>query len=154
LVKCFHIHTRFANSCVTLEITVNDVDQGCTTFLPSLAALCLFLWITAASEFTLFIFFCTAAILLPHTELSLLPHFYLAVFMLSILIKHPQINISNITIVTTRDFYGVLGTWFGSLQLKIGSLESAKIVIRSLESDKIRCLESEKSGPCRYILRT
>jgi len=31
--------------------------------------------------------------------------------------------------------------------LKIGSLESEKIIIGSLESDKIGPLESEKSGP-------
>jgi len=36
-------------------------------------------------------------------------------------------------------FKGVLGTRFGSLELKIEYLESAKIVIRFLES--------EKSGP-------
>jgi len=38
-----------------------------------------------------------------------------------------------------------------SLELKIGSLESAKIIIGSLESEKIGSLESEKSGPYMYI---
>jgi len=38
-------------------------------------------------------------------------------------------------------FKGVLGTRFGSLELTIGSLESAKIIIRPLGS--------EKSGPYR-----
>jgi len=38
---------------------------------------------------------------------------------------------------------GVSGTRFGSIELKIGSLESAKIIIGSIESDK--------SGPCRSI---
>jgi len=33
--------------------------------------------------------------------------------------------------------------------LKIGSLESAKIIIGFLESEKIGHLESEKSGPYR-----
>jgi len=36
---------------------------------------------------------------------------------------------------------------FGSLELKIGSLESEKIIIGSLESKKIGSLESEKSVP-------
>ena len=40
-------------------------------------------------------------------------------------------------------FQGVLGTRFGSLELKIGSLESAKIIIGSLEL--------EKSGPYKSI---
>jgi len=35
--------------------------------------------------------------------------------------------------------------------LKIGSLESEKIIIWSLESEKIRSLESEKSGPYKSI---
>jgi len=35
--------------------------------------------------------------------------------------------------------------------LKIGSLESEKIIIGSLESGKIGYLESEKSVPCRSI---
>jgi len=38
-------------------------------------------------------------------------------------------------------FKGVLGIRFGSLELKIGSLVSAKIIIGFLGS--------EKSGPCR-----
>jgi len=42
-----------------------------------------------------------------------------------------------------RDFKRVLGTRFESLELKIGSLESEKIIIVSLEL--------EKSGPCRPI---
>ena len=44
-------------------------------------------------------------------------------------------------------FKGVLGTQFGSLELKIGFLESEKIIIGPLESKKIGSLESEKSGP-------
>jgi len=38
--------------------------------------------------------------------------------------------------------------------LKIRSLESEKIIIGSLESEKIGSLESEKSGPYRSILGT
>jgi len=38
-------------------------------------------------------------------------------------------------------FQGVLGTRFGSLEFKIGSLESEKIIIGSPESEKIRSLE-------------
>jgi len=38
-------------------------------------------------------------------------------------------------------------TRFGSLELKIGSLDSEKIIIGSLESEKIASIESEKSGP-------
>ena len=40
-------------------------------------------------------------------------------------------------------FWGVLGTWFGSLELKIGSLKSEKIIIGPLETKKIGSLESE-----------
>jgi len=47
----------------------------------------------------------------------------------------------------TSVFQGVLGTRFGSLELQIGSLESEKINIGSLKSEKIGSLESEKSGP-------
>jgi len=43
-------------------------------------------------------------------------------------------------------FKGVLGARFGSLELRIGSLESEKTIIRSLES--------EKSGPYRFISGT
>ena len=39
--------------------------------------------------------------------------------------------------IWTRFFKGILGTRIGCLDLKIGSLESAKIIIRSLESEKI-----------------
>jgi len=39
--------------------------------------------------------------------------------------------------------YGVLGTQFGSLELKIGFLDTEKIIIGSLES--------EKSGPDMFI---
>ena len=42
---------------------------------------------------------------------------------------------------------GFLRTRFGSLDLIFGSLEPAKIIIGSLESEKIGSLESEKSGP-------
>jgi len=35
--------------------------------------------------------------------------------------------------------------------MKIGFLESAKIIIGSLESEKIGSLESKKSGPYRSI---
>jgi len=49
---------------------------------------------------------------------------------------------------------GVLGTRFGSLELKIGSLESEKVIIGFLHSKKIGSLESEKSGPYRFILGT
>jgi len=38
--------------------------------------------------------------------------------------------------------------------LKIGSLESEKIIIGSLKSKKIGSLESEKSGPYRSIPST
>ena len=48
-------------------------------------------------------------------------------------------------------FFNVLGTRFGSLELKIGSLGSEKIIIGSLESEKIGSLESEKSGRYRSI---
>jgi len=48
-------------------------------------------------------------------------------------------------------FKGVLGTRFGTLELKIGSLASEKIIIGSLESEKIGSLESEKTGPYRSI---
>jgi len=41
-----------------------------------------------------------------------------------------------------------------SQELKIRSLEAAKIIIGSLESKKIESLESEKSGPYRFILGT
>jgi len=46
-----------------------------------------------------------------------------------------------------------LGIRFGSLESKIGSLESEKITIGSLESEKIiiGSLELEKSGPYRSI---
>jgi len=43
-------------------------------------------------------------------------------------------------------FNAVLGTRFGSLEMKIGSLESEKNFIRSLEA--------EKSDPYRSILGT
>jgi len=46
---------------------------------------------------------------------------------------------------------GEYRTRFGSLELKIGSLESAKIIIRSQESEKIGSLETKKSGPFRSI---
>ena len=48
-------------------------------------------------------------------------------------------------------FKDVLGTRFGSLALKIVSLESEKIIIGYLESEKIGSPESEKSGPYRSI---
>ena len=55
-------------------------------------------------------------------------------------------------ICNTRVFVkGVLGTQIGSLELKIGSLESEKIVIGSLKSEKIGFLESDKSGPYKSI---
>jgi len=44
----------------------------------------------------------------------------------------------------TRFFQGVLGTWFRSL-------ESHKIIIGSVELEKIGCWESEKSGTYRCI---
>jgi len=46
---------------------------------------------------------------------------------------------------------GVIGSSFGSLELKIGCLESEILIIGSIESEKIRSLESEKSGPYRSI---
>jgi len=46
---------------------------------------------------------------------------------------------------------GVLGTRFGSLEFKIGSLESEKIIIVSLGSEKIGSLESEKSCPYKSM---
>jgi len=45
-------------------------------------------------------------------------------------------------------------TRFGSLELKIGTLESEKIIIGSLEPKKIGSLESEKSGPHRILSDT
>jgi len=42
-------------------------------------------------------------------------------------------------------FKEVLGTQFGSL-------ESEKTIVRSLKSENIGSLESEKSGPCRSIM--
>jgi len=63
------------------QIVFDNVNQRCTTFLLLLAALRLFLWITAGV-----LFFCTA-VLLPHTETSLLPNVCFAVFLLSILMR-------------------------------------------------------------------
>ena len=48
-------------------------------------------------------------------------------------------------------FEGVLGTRFGSLEFQIGSLESEKNITGSLKSEKIGSLETQKSGPYRYI---
>ena len=48
-------------------------------------------------------------------------------------------------------FEGVLGTRFGSLVFQIGSLESEKNITGSLKSEKIGSLETQKSGPYRYI---
>jgi len=45
-----------------------------------------------------------------------------------------------------RFFQGILGTRFGSLEFQIGFLQSEKIIIGSLKS--------EKSGPYRSILGT
>ena len=59
-------------------------ERGCTTFSLLPAELHLFLWITAASEFKMFLFFCIASVLLPHTQPSLLPYVCLVVFLLSI----------------------------------------------------------------------
>ena len=39
--------------------------------------------------------------------------------------------------------WGVLGIWFRSLEFKIGSLESEKIFIGSLDTEKIGSIESE-----------
>jgi len=50
-----------------------------------------------------------------------------------------------------RFFLSILGTRFGSLEFQIWSLESEKIIIRSLKSERIGSLESEKSGPYRSI---
>ena len=53
-------------------------------------------------------------------------------------------------------FKGVLGTRFGSLEFQIGSLESEKIIIGPLKSEKIGSLELEKSdpySPCRVSLK-
>jgi len=49
--------------------------------------------------------------------------------------------------MTAGFFKGILGTRLGPLELEIGSLKSEKIIIGSLESEKIGSLESEKSGP-------
>jgi len=54
--------------------------------------------------------------------------------------------------VPDRFFWGVLGARFGSLELKIGSLKSEKIISGSLELERIGSVESEKSGPYRSIL--
>jgi len=51
----------------------------------------------------------------------------------------------------SRVFKGVLGTRIGSLEFQIGFLESEKIIIGSLKSEKIGSLETEKSGPYRSI---
>jgi len=40
-----------------------------------------------------------------------------------------------------QGFWGILGTWFGSLELKIASLKSDKIIIEYLESEKIGSLQ-------------
>jgi len=47
-------------------------------------------------------------------------------------------------ILWNQVFWGVLGTRFGSLELKIRSIESDKFIIGSLKWDKIRSLESGK----------
>jgi len=49
--------------------------------------------------------------------------------------------LETIALITTRVFKSVLGTRFGSLELKIGSLES----------EKIGSPESERSDPYRFI---
>jgi len=61
---------------------------------------------------------------------------------------------STIAVPEPGFFQGVLGTRFGSLELKIASLASEKIIIGPLESEKIGSLEQEKSGPCSFILGT
>jgi len=51
---------------------------------------------------------------------------------------------NKIVFVLPGFFKGILGT-------QIGSLESQKIIIGSLKSEKIGSLESEKLGPYRSI---
>jgi len=63
-------------------------------------------------------------------------------------------QISTFLILLISVFQGVLGTRFGPLELKIGSLESEKIMIGSLESKKIVSLESEKLGPYKFLSGT
>jgi len=63
---------------------------ACTTFPLLSAALSLFLLITAASDFKIFLFFCIVSVLAPDTEPSLLPHIGLTVFLLSILIQQTK----------------------------------------------------------------
>jgi len=55
--------------------------------------------------------------------------------------------IEKLILIKPGFLQGVLGTRFGSLEFQIGSLESEKIIIGSLDSEKIGSLELEKSGP-------
>ena len=52
----------------------------------------------------------------------------------------PALNLLKLICNKSMFFKGVLGTPFGSL-------ESEKIIIRSLKSEKIGSLESDKLGP-------
>jgi len=56
-------------------------------FRLALAALRLFLRTTAATDLKLFFAFCIASVLLPHAELSLLPHVCVTVSLLNMLMQ-------------------------------------------------------------------
>ena len=78
-------HRIFRYTCnVDIPAFIENIhealDEGCTTFPVLLAALCIFLWITAASEFKIFLFFCIVPVLFPHTEPSLLSHVFWSSF--------------------------------------------------------------------------
>jgi len=56
-------------------------------------------------------------------------------------------HLTTFNILLVQGFQGVLGTRFGTLEVKIGSVESEKIIVRSLELEKIGSLESENRVP-------
>ena len=75
---------RFVDS--NSQIYYDNFKQG-APFRYCRPILCLFLWITAVIDFKTCFVFCIACVLLPHTELSLLPHVSLTVFLLTFLIQ-------------------------------------------------------------------
>ena len=66
-------------------------------------------------------------------------------------LDHFSIAQDQVFLKCFRDRFLGISWWFGSLDLKIRSLESEKIIIGCLESEKIGSLESEKSSPYRSI---
>jgi len=52
------------------------------------------------------------------------------------------------------NFLNLLRVFKGVLGIRFGSLESTKVILGFLESEKIGSQESEKSGPYRSILGT